>query len=339
MATEESTTKTPLPQDQTRELLEFIRTESSANRAAVREDAESNRKLLLDTVKIISIPMSLVIVLFTFLGIKSMGDIKETIQTEARRETQSEITRLQKEIRQSLEEQFQTPNLQKLVKEAARESTEKSAEPLIKSEVATQVKARVDAEKPAIASAVTKQSQEAVKQMAPQIGTLVKQSVDEKVARDITPVLQKVNDEEDLQLLILRLNADDADAYDTLKALGPRLSHSDLVLGALRTVYAAHTSGFFVSRQFNTPMTDEQLVQNLSNADSFYREAAVDTLAGRKNLGLLPKIVEMMRTDHSFNVRCSAYRTFNDWTANAFKCMDPDAFTWWQANSAKFGVR
>ena len=165
----------------------------------MRDDAESTRKIFLDTMKIVSVPLSLIIIVAAFLGIKSIDDAKQTIQVEARRETQAEVTRMQAEIRSRLDEQFQTPTLQKLVKEAARESTEKSAEPLIKSEVAGQVKLRVEAERPAIAAAVSHQSQVAVEQMGSQLDSLVKKSLDTRVSTDIAPVMQKIKDESDLQ--------------------------------------------------------------------------------------------------------------------------------------------
>src|ERR1700675_5064859 len=102
---------TPPNADQIRDLLQFLRTENEANRTAVRDDAESNRKLFLDTMKIVSVPLSLIILIVAFLGVRSISDAKALIQSEARTETKSEITRMQQEIRSRLDTQFQTPTL------------------------------------------------------------------------------------------------------------------------------------------------------------------------------------------------------------------------------------
>jgi hypothetical protein len=323
--------------EQIRDLLQFLRAENEANRNAVRDDAESNRKIFLDTMKIVSIPLSLIIVVATFLGIKSIGDAKGVIQAEACRETQAEVTRMQSEIRVHLDQQFQTPTLQKLVKDAAKESTETSAAPLIKSEVAAQVKSRVDAERPAIAAVVNQQSQVAVKQMGSQIDSLVRKSVDARVSTDIAPVIQKIKDEADLQLLITRMNADDAEAFDTLTRFPATSPQANIIVSALRSVFGAHNSGMFLSRTFTSPQTDDQLIAHLSDPDAYSREAALDALIAKKNLSLLPKVVEMMSSDPSINVRCSAYRAFDNWTAQSFQCLDSTrALSWWAANKQNF---
>jgi competence protein ComGC len=328
---------TPPNANEIRDLLQFLRTENEANRTAVRDDAESNRRLFLDTMKIVSVPLSLIILIVTFLGIRSISDAKALIQSEARTQTQSEITRMQQEIHTRLDTQFQTPTLQKLVKDAAVEATQKSAEPLIKSEVASQVKLRVDSERPAIAAAVNQQSQLAVKQMGSQIDSLVRKSVDAKVSTDVDPFIQKIKDEADLQLLITRMNADDAGAFDTLNRLAPTSPQKDVIIAALRSVYAAHNSGMFQTRLFSVLQTDDQLVAHLSDADAYGRQAALDAIIKKKNLSLLPRIMGMMQSDPSVDVRCSAFRAFNNWTSQSFQCLDSTgAFTWWAANKQNF---
>ncbi len=324
--------------DQTRDLLQFLREENEANRTAVRDDAEKNRKLLLDTIKIASVAISLIVLVAAFFGLKSISDVKDAIRTEAGRETQSEITRMQGEIRKRLDDQFQTPALQKLIKDAAKEVTEKSAEPLIKSEVAAQVKSGVDAQKPAIAAAVAQQTQAAVKQMESEIESIAKKSVDTKVSTEVDPVIRKIKDDGDFQLLITRMDADDAQAFDRLAHLPPSTdpSRQSVAIAALRSVYAAHNSGMFQGHQFSSPQTDSQLVAHLTNVDPFSRQAALDALTSKKNLSLLPRVVEMMIADPSIDVRCAAFRAFNNWTAQTFQCLDSNAFSWWLANKQKF---
>ena len=303
--------------DDAKELLQFLREENEANRRAVRDDAEANRKLLLDTVKIVSVPVGILILIAGWMGFRSIGDLKSTLESEAQQSTQAEIARMQTEIRTRLSEQFQTPALQQAVKDAAVEATKTAADPLIKSEVASQVKARIDAERPTIEAAVTQQTRTA-----------------------LSPIIQRVKDEADLQVLITRMNADDALAFDSLMKMSTSGDPSQraMIVSALRTVFSAHNSGMFTMRSFNSPQTDEQLMAHLSDADAWSREAAVDALQSKRNPALLPKLVEMMRSDPSINVRCAAYRVFDEQTVQAFQCLDPTdaALAWWQNNKQKF---
>jgi hypothetical protein len=289
----------------------------------------------LDGIKIVSIPVGALILIAGFLGIKSIGDLKATLEAEARRSTQVEIGRMQGEIRATLAEQFKTPTLQKLIEQAAEESTKKAAEPLIKNEVSTQVRERVDAERPTIAATVTQQTQAAVKQMGPSIDSLVKGAVDAKISTSVDPIIKQVKDEADLQLLITRMNADDGVGFDSLMRLSGsgESGQRTLIFSALRSVFVAHNQGLYTARTFQVAQTDEQLVAHLSDADPFPRQAALDALLSRRNLALLPRIVEMMRSDSSLNVRCSAYRAFDNWTHQSFQCLDADAaMDWWQKN-------
>jgi hypothetical protein len=329
----------PSTADQTRELLQFLRQENEASRTAIRVDAEANRKLLIDTVKFVSIPVGILIVIAGWMGFKSINDLKTTLEAEARQSTQAEITRMQSEIRARLSEQFQTPNLQKTIKDAAVEATKTAAEPLIKSEVAAQVKLRVDEEKPAIAATVTQQTQIAVKQMGSQIEPLVKNSVDAKISTSVDPIVQRIKAEADLQLLITRMNADDAIAFDNLIGMSSfaDATQQATAFAAVRSVIAAHNSGMFQTRTFTSPQTDDQLLTRLSDADAASREAALDTLISKRNLTLLPRVVGLMGSDPSIDVRCSAYRLFNNWTVQSFQCLNiGPLMNWWQSNKKNF---
>jgi hypothetical protein len=116
--------------------MEFLRAENDANRRASRDDAEANRKLLLDSIKFVSIAVAALIGVAGIFGYRSVSDLKDTLETQARQATNAEIARMQVEIRQRLEEQFKTPELQKMVRseaDAAMQSAvtkaEKSVDP------------------------------------------------------------------------------------------------------------------------------------------------------------------------------------------------------------------
>ena len=277
------------------ELLRFLREENAAYREAIRADGDASRKLLLDTIKFISIPMTLLLGIAVFLGWRSFSDVQATIIAEARRETQAEVSRMQGEIRERLSDQFKTPVLQQTVKQAAKESTEQAAAPLIKAEVTNQVKRSVELENGTIRETVTQQTQTAVKQMGTQIDGMVKQAVEKKVANDVQPVIDQVGglkSKTELQLLILRMNADDATAFDTLVAMPVESvspEYRDVLIGALRTVFQDRNSGIYTARSFEKQPTDGELVGYLSSPDLYQRQAALDTLQGSKKEDLFPK--------------------------------------------------
>jgi hypothetical protein len=347
MSTPSQPVSSPMPSspvpEEVRETLQFLRQENDANRTAIRVESEANRKLLLDTVKIVSIPVGILILVAGWMGFHSISDLKATLEAEARQSTRDEISRMQVEIRQKLTDQFQTPSLQQMVKQAAAESTKTAAEPLIKSEVATQVKSRVDAERPAITSAVNQQTQIAVKQMGSQIDSQVRSSVDAKVATSIDPVIRRIKDEADLQLIITRMNADDGQAFDSLLhgAPLPDASEQAAVNAALRSVVSAHQAPVFIQgREFIPPISHAEVLVRLNDPDPFSREAAVDTLVNPRDFTLLPKFVEMMTSDPSINVRCSAYRVFNNWTGQNFVCLNiAPTLEWWAKHREQYSPK
>src|SRR5262249_9642291 len=157
------------------------------------------------------------------------------------------------------------------VRDAAKEQTQTTARPLIQTAVASQVKARVDEEQGTIRHTVTEQTQAAVKQMGTQIDKLVKDSVDAKVQTQLAPVENQVNSLKtylDLQRLIARMNADDAQAFDALMRMPPNTLQPDeqqLLISSLRTLFLSRNEGFFTTRQFNTQLSDDELVGKLSS--------------------------------------------------------------------------
>src|ERR1017187_6112870 len=126
--------------EQTRDLLQFLREENEANRRASREDSEASRSLLRFTVWLVAVPITALILVVGWFGFKSVSDLKDSLQKQAEQSTNAEISRMQDEIRRRLNQEFQTPTLQQMVKATAADYTKAQAEPLIRGEVANQVK-------------------------------------------------------------------------------------------------------------------------------------------------------------------------------------------------------
>jgi hypothetical protein len=335
-------------------LLQFLREENAANRIAVRDDAEANRRLLLDTVKFVSIPTSLLIAIAALLGFKSLSDLKGAIRSEARSETQAEIMRMQGEIRQRLNAQFQTPELQKMVKEAASESTKAAAAPLIKSEVAAQVKSRVDAEQPAISAAVTRQTHAAVQEMEPQITMTIKESVEKEIETNVAPLQHTIVDlktevqplaqslgdlkaETNLEHIITRMKSDDAIAFDQAVSLYNQtfdLATKSLLGGSLTDVMESPNNTMRIVGQFTNPHTEEQSIAELSNPDPIMRVTALDIVGNKIQMS---KLVDLLSSDPSLKVRCVAAQMFDGRTKQHFLCLAKEPIlAWWEANKQNF---
>jgi hypothetical protein len=313
-------------------------------RAAKRQgdEADASRGLLRFTVWLVSVPISLMIITAAFVGWRSLEDIKRTIRSEADHDTKAEIARMQGEIRATLKDQFRTPVLQKTVKDAAIEATRASAEPLIKSEVAAQVRLRVDAERPAINAAVTQQTQSAVKQMAPKIDAIVKESVDKKVQTAVEPVSQRLSAmkaDADLQRLITRMENDDAAAFDQLYAIAATAVDPEakgLANTTLMSVIEGHDAGLRISNQFTIAHTEEQTFAELLNPDPTMRRTALDTLVDNPKLDL-PRLLHMGTSDPSLNVRCEAIRAFDGRVKQTFRClMGSFVAQWWETHKKEF---
>ena len=325
------------PSEQMRELMTFLREESSSMRDHLRNQAEADRELLSKTMKMVALPFTAILAIVAVLGFKSFADLKNSIQSEARKETNQEITRMQSEIRDRLNKQFESQTLREIVKDAAKEQTQTTARPLIEGEVATQVKQRVDAEQGNILRAVTEQTQLAVKQMSPQINKLIKETVDSKVQTQVEPLRKHVTELKNytsVQGLINSMNADDAAAFDALRSMpldSLPVEERHIIASSLQNVFFAHNEAVLGTRSLDQPVTNQEVIRFLSDREFTKREEALGTLEdGEKKPTLLPKVVEMLSNDPSLNVRAAAHRVFNKWTGQKFKALDKDTtVAWW----------
>ena len=135
----------PSSSQELRSLFQFLHDESEASRTTLREESKADRELLFGTIKIVSSVLGILILIAGYFGYRSIEDVKQQIIAEAKRQTNAEIKHMEVDIDNRLNEQFKTPNIQQTIQRAAREATVAAAEPLIKSEVASQVKVAVNA--------------------------------------------------------------------------------------------------------------------------------------------------------------------------------------------------
>lgn len=314
----------PQPDSLDRELLKFLREESDANRRALREDSDANRDKLLGTLKIIAYPITVALLIAGFLGWRSIADVRQSIQEEAQEETKTEIARMQEEIRQKLTAQFETPQIQKVVKEAAANQTQSVLRPLIVQEVSTDVAKSVKDEQHTINSTLISETHKAVGQLTPTIDGIVSarvnatvdKAVDDKIATQIKPILTSLQSNEEISTLILRAQAGDGGAFDQLMQIaGSPNTETGLrqsSLQVVRYIVAQHNPGIYLNRTFIQPRTDEQMMQLLHDPDPTARQAVIDSLSKSAILAHINEIIQIMTTDSDLNVREAGFRRFNE---------------------------
>jgi hypothetical protein len=327
-----------------KELLEFLRKENDASRTAVRQDSDANRKLLTDSLKVIAYPATAALAILSFLGFRSVTEMKSTIQTEAKAQTSAEVTRMQEEIRKRLGEQFQTPNLKAIVSEAARNATATTAQPLIKAEVNTQVGRSIEAQKGVIKQSVTDQTQQAVKQMGSTIDSYVKTAVDTKVASAVDPVAKQVRDlsnEANVQMSIMRMSADDATAFDALNYSPlnnlPQEQQVAIVGAFQKQIDQANGGGLIQSQTFTSPHSHDELIAALDSKSSLERDAALSGLEMQVDPNFMTRLIRISVSDSSLRVRAHAQRIFNNWTGAKTRILvTQEIADWWNKNGVEF---
>lgn len=337
-----------------RETFTFLRMESEAARNTLREESKANRDALLGTLKIIAYPLAAVIAVAGFLGWRSFSDLKSAIQTEARQETNAEIKQMQTEIHDRLNSQFQTPKLRTMVSDAAREQTGTVLRPLIVKEVGSDVARSVREQQPTIRSAIVTEAHKAVNGLTPTIEGIVQthvnstvdKAVDAKISTEISPVLVRLQANEQISNLILNAQGENARAFDQLVHLSSDQTvpenERESLLAIVRAIVQQHNVPVYTTRIFVEKKTDNEMLQLLHDPDPNTRKAVLDGLSKEAVRAHIPEIVTIMTTDPNLMVREAGFIRFNE-IRN-----DPDpkhhidnldngpAIQWWMAHQNEF---
>ena len=268
------------------------------------------------------------------------------MRSEMRSIASTEVARMQAEVRTRIDEEFRKGNITRLVQAAAREQTQTALAPLIKNEVSSQVKNRVDAEQGHIRLAVNEETKKAVQDLGPALDRLVRQATERKVDAEVRPIGDQLNSFKQIASvasLAVRTLADDARALDALlplTTLPENDERSSIAQSAVSAAFLTHNRSFYETRGFNPPLPNrDQLLEHLSNPNPLARKAAIDTLATQKDKAMLPRLLEIMRSDPDLheNVRESGFRAFNQITGQHFVNLDfPAVWAWWLVNQQRF---
>ncbi len=185
------------------ELLRFLSEESRQNRGALRDEALAIRELFVRTSKIVAIPLTAAIVLAGIFFFHNLNEMKQEMVNEGRDEAKLEIQKMDRQIDDTLQDEFKTEKIQATIKSAAEAATQKEAKPLIEAEV----KSRVGA---------------SMAQQGPLIQRITTQAVSDKVREAVTPLASQAREAfaaNHVHDLIEKVNEDDANAFDELLLL------------------------------------------------------------------------------------------------------------------------
>lgn len=154
--------------------------------------------------------------------------------------------------------------------------------------------------------------------------------------------LQLVDKQQKWGILVMRMNADDAAAYDALRESKSSADPIEVlaVKSALQAVFESHNSE--TARSKRHPLerhifTLEEATRVLDVGDSYNRAAAIETLMTLPpQPSLVPKLVSMSLSDASLDVRTAAIFVINAWTTQRFRALDKkQVLDWWNIDGKK----
>lgn len=151
----------------------------------VQEQSEKDRAyfdhLFKRTVWFLGLLLAASAAVIAFFGIHTLSQLRE----EMRVTTREELRKAQNEVRDRIDAEFKTQNIHELVRQVAKERTERELSSLIKQTVDVQVALGVRAEEPRITRTVSDQTRQAVDRLSPVINSHVAAEVDRAVTQEV----------------------------------------------------------------------------------------------------------------------------------------------------------
>jgi hypothetical protein len=128
-------------------------------------------------------------------------------------------------------------------------------------------------------------------------------------------VLDRLQQSQQLADLEMQAQAGNGAAFDQMVMLATNpATTKDLresMLSGARDILGKH-NGLHSTRHFLQPMTDEQFIQALTDADSFSRQAALDMIPLEVLRKHLDELFKIMTTDPNLSVREAGFVRFNE---------------------------
>ena len=107
-------------------MFEFLAEQSQKNRDALRDEANAVRDLFIKTSALVAIPLTAAITLAGIFFFHNLNEMKQEMVDEGKAEAKLEIQKMNKQIDDTLQLQFATPNIQKTIDKAAETATRNS---------------------------------------------------------------------------------------------------------------------------------------------------------------------------------------------------------------------
>ena len=275
---------------------------------------------------------------------RSQADVTaavETMKTDARKE----LGDVRTEVRQRVADEFETEQITALVRDVAKDRSEKEFQEIIRSETSRQVAKGLKDEAPTIQRTVQDETKRAVKDLQPTINGIVGTEVKGQVDKSVIPIQSELRGYENLirvGSLATLAKSDDRKAFDQLMllALGSVPASEDEKRIAYSTVVAVvreKNSGLRLDYGFKEPQTPASMKSILQTSKFANDKMAAIEHFPNDDYSILPILIQVISNDESLDVLTTAGRKFNEITGQKFEFPTyGPLLKWWDENKAKF---
>jgi len=262
-----------------------------------------------------------------------LGQKYAEIEATVARKTDEQVTQLQQQIRDRLEEEFKKEKMQELIRTVAQDQTRSGLSDVITRAVGDQVRVAIKAEGPNIHQTVIQETKKSVLGLAPTI----EKAVHEKAAEAESRVQGRIAQWEDVlragNLAILARNGsgEDFDRLMTVRRTTKNPQIQQIAVTTYNQLYLDMNQPFYTTRQFMEKKTEQELIILLDDPAPLSRKAAIDSLVETGNKSIVPKLLEKAEHDPFMVVRHAAFKCLQTLTGEKIDALQIDRWkAWWQ---------
>jgi len=259
--------------------------------------------------------------------------------------TAQELDAVRAEVRSRVANEFETEQITSLVRDVARDRSEREFQQIIRVETAAQVAKGIKDEAPSIRLTVQSETKRAVSELQPMISEIVGGEVRGQVEKSVDPIESKLKEYGD-NILIGNLatlaRSDDRHSFDQLilVARGVRVAsqvEKRIAHNTVTAIIREKQSGLRLSYSFKEEQSPESMKKFLlTSAYPNDRMAAIDNYPAEDH-SILPLLVQVIMSDQSIDVVNAAFIKFSAITKQKFEFPDYNGLQkWWNENQEKF---
>jgi len=247
-----------------------------------------------------------------FLGYASIADFRASITAEVR--TEKDIVQRQVEIQ--IEQEFGRDAIQALITQKAEERIDLVADRLIAAQIEEQITAvRVEFERG--------------------LDDLESRTADAEVlVVELGAAAADLESSVEVALLVFGAISDSRADYESLIDIAEDEDHPhvDLAARTVRKIQQTHDwSGMYFGRELQSEagVTTSEILTALGDPRSEFRQAALGTIWSREEEGMIPAILEMLKTETELTVCAAATRALSKLTGIRSGPLDIDFWLQW----------